>query len=124
MRTFILTLAGLTAAISAPAIASEGPTNGPVNATEFAKSIDHKDLDLTTDKGVSRLDERVRTRINQMCRNGGRDSDSIRLERQCRNSALASAKPGMRFAIAQANADRVRFAVNSSPAASDATPGA
>lgn len=117
--TALITLA-FTAALATPAIAAQGP----VNETEFAKDVDHSDLDLTTRKGVSVLDDRVRTRIKQMCRNGGRDSASIRLERQCRASALASAKSEVRFAIAKANADRVRLAANTTPKASDAAPGA
>ena len=124
MRTFsLIAPLALTAALTAvatPAMAEQGP----VNSTEFAKSIEHKDLDLTTKQGVSRLDDRIRTRINQLCRNGGRDSASIRLERQCRTSALAAAKPDVRFAIAKANAERVRFAANTSSPAKDATPGA
>lgn len=122
MRTFTILIAPAfaAAAIAAPAIAADGP----VNATDFAETVEHEDLDLTTREGVSRLDERIRTRINQMCRNGGRDSASIKLERQCRESALAAARPDVRFAIARANAERVRFAANTPAPQSDATPGA
>lgn len=120
MRTFSLIALTAIAAIATPAVASQGP----VNSTEFAASVDHDDLDLTTQDGVSRLDDRVRTRINQLCRNGGRDSASIRLERQCRESALEAATPDVRFAIAQANAERVRFATNTATPATDAAPGA
>ena len=120
MRTFSLIALTAAAALATPALASQGP----VNTTDFSASVDYKDLDLTQSKDVSRLDDRIRTRINQLCRNGGRDSASIRLERQCRTSALAAAKPGVRFAVAKANAERVRFAANSSSPASDATPGA
>ena len=119
MRNSII-FAAAAAALAIPAAASATPVNSP----EFEEVIDHKDLDLTTRDGVTRLDDRVRTKINQMCRNGGRDSASIRLERQCHTTALAAAKPGVRFAIAKANAERVRFATNSSSPASDATPGA
>ena len=120
MRTFSLIALTAIAAIATPAAASKGP----VNSTEFAETVDYKDLDLTTRNGVSRLDDRIRTRINQLCRNGGRDSASTRLERQCRASALAAAKPDVRFAIAKANAERVRFAANTPSPASDAAPGA
>lgn len=120
MRTHTLIALTSLAAIATPALASQGP----VNSTDFSETVDHKDLDLTTKKGVSRLDDRIRTRINQLCRNGGRDSASIRLERQCRASALAAAKPDVRFAIAKANAERVRFAANTPSPAKDATPGA
>ncbi|MEM7700635.1 MAG: UrcA family protein [Pseudomonadota bacterium] len=122
MRTFIVTLASLAAAIAVPAAASETAPN----ATDFATSIDHSDLDLSTDTDASRLDERVRTNIRKMCRNGGRDSDSIRLERQCRKSALASAQPGVNVAIANAKANAVarqaRLALNTAAPASSARP--
>ncbi|MFU7528863.1 UrcA family protein [Qipengyuania sp. ASV99] len=95
----------------------------PINSTEFEATVPHEDLNLSTQQGVSRLDERVRTRIRQLCRNGGRDSASIRLERECRAGAFAAAERQVRFAIAKANADRARFAANSSADGSD-TPGA
>ncbi|MEM7688192.1 MAG: UrcA family protein [Pseudomonadota bacterium] len=120
MRTFSLIALSALAAIAAPAAASQGP----VNSTDFSASVEHKDLDLTQRKDVSRLDDRIRTRINQMCRNGGRDSASVRLERQCRASALAAAQPEVRFAVAKANAQRTRFATNTAAPAKDAAPGA
>ncbi|EAQ30135.1 hypothetical protein NAP1_05145 [Erythrobacter sp. NAP1] len=120
MRNSII-FAAAAAALAIPAAASATP----VNSTEFEEVIDHKDLDLTTRDGVTRLDDRVRTKINQMCRNGGRDSASIRLERECRSSALAAAQTEVRVAVAQANAERARFAANTSnPASEAATPGA
>ncbi len=95
----------------------------PANATEFEADVAHDDLDLSTREGVARLDERVRTKARQMCANGGRDSASVRLERECRDSALAAAAPEIRVAIANARADRVRLAENA-PASPAATPGA
>lgn len=95
----------------------------PVNATPFETAIAHDDLDLGTNDGVSRLDERVRTKVRQMCRNGGRDGASLRLERECEASALAAAAPAIRVAVANARLDRVRLAANT-PASPAATPGA
>lgn len=94
----------------------------PVNATGFEAPVAHDDLDLTTSDGVSRLDERVRTKVRQMCANGGRDGASVRLERECRESALAATAPAVRVAIANARLERVRFAQNT-PASPAATPG-
>ena len=94
----------------------------PVNATEFEAPVAHDDLDLTTSDGVSRLDERVRTKVRQMCATGGRDGASVRLERECRESALAATAPAVRVAIANARLERVRFAQNT-PASPAATPG-
>lgn len=122
MRTLIVTLASLTAAIAVPAAATETAPN----ATDFAVGVEHSDLDLSTDAGVSRLDDRIRTKIRKMCRNGGRDSDSIRLERQCRESALASAQPEVNTAVAKAKANAVarqaRLALNTATPASAAQP--
>lgn len=118
MRSFAL-VAAATVAITAaaPALAA------PANSTEFNATVEHDDLDLTTQRGIARLDERVRTTVRRACANGGRDSASIRLERECRNGALAAAETQVRLAIVEANADRPRFASNSTAAVAD-TPGA
>lgn len=92
------------------------------HATGFEAHVAHDDLDLSTDEGAARLDERVRTKVRQMCRNGGRDGTSVRLERECRETALAATAPAVRMAIANARIERVRLAgmQTASPAA---TPG-
>lgn len=111
---FAIALAALT-----PAVAHASP----VNATDFDASVPHDDLDLTTRDGIARLDERVRTKARQMCANGGRDSASVRLERECRDSALAATAPAIRVAIVNARLDRVRLA-RTETASPAATPGA
>ena len=116
--TFRLPLAIAAALIVVPAAAQASP----VNTTEFEAPVAHDDLDLTTQNGVSRLDERVRTRVRQMCANGGRDGASVRLERECRDSALAATAPAIRVAIANARLDRVRLA-QTETASPAATPG-
>jgi UrcA family protein len=119
--TLRLPLALAAALILAPAVAHASPAN----TTEFDASVAHDDLDLTTNEGVSRLDERVRTWVRQMCQNGGRDSASVRLERDCRVSALAATAPQVRVAIANARAESIRFAERApSPTSPAATPGA
>jgi UrcA family protein len=119
--TLRLPLALAAALMLAPANAYASPAN----TSEFAAPVAHDDLDLTTSEGISRLDDRVRTRVRQMCQNGGRDSASIRLERECRASALAATAPAMRLAIANARAETVRFAERApTPASPAATPGA
>lgn len=119
--TLRLPLAVAAALMLTPAVAHASPAN----SSEFEAPVAHDDLDLTTSEGASRLDERVRTRVRQMCQNGGRDSASVRLERECRVSALAATAPAMRFAIANARAETVRFAERGpTPASPAATPGA
>lgn len=109
--------------ILVPAFAPVAASAAPVISTDFDSKVAHDDLDLTTREGVSRLDERVRTKVRQMCQNGGRDSVSVRLERECRQSALAATAPSVRMAIAEARLDAVRLAERS-PASPAATPGA
>lgn len=105
MRNNALSLAGVAAlSVSAPAMAD------PVRDKSFSVDVAHGDLDRATRDGVARLDERLRTHIRRMCANGGRDQASIQLERACRTSAIASAKPALRLAVAQARANAVHFA--------------
>ena len=104
MRFVLATFAASLAFAAAPAAASG------INATDFTAEVEHKDVDLTTQKGVALLDERIKTKIRQKCANGGRDLQSIRLERQCRESALASADRQVRFAVFEAKAAKVRLA--------------
>lgn len=119
--TLRLPLAVAAVLMLTPAVAHASPAN----SSEFEAPVAHDDLDLTTSEGVSRLDERVRTRARQMCQNGGRDSASVRLERECRVSALAATAPAMRLAIANVRAETVRFAERAAtPTSPAATPGA
>ena len=104
MRIALTLIAPVVALAAVPAIAA-----GP-NATEFETQVEHDGLDLATDNGVALLDERVKTIIRRKCANGGRDSASIQLERQCRETAFAAAEGQVRVAAAQARADKVRLA--------------
>lgn len=93
-------------ALLAPAMAAANP----VNPNDFAASVAYDDLDLANPADVSRLDDRVRTKIRQMCQNGGREGVSVRLERECRIGALAATASEVRVAVARAKADAVRLA--------------
>lgn len=123
MRNIITIAAASTALFAVPIAASAEPAN----STEFSTVVQLADLDLTDHADAARLDERVRTKVRQLCRLGGRDSQSVRLERECREGALAGALPQVRLAIARANAERARYAANEhAPFAANraATPGA
>lgn len=117
-KTFAIAAAAATI-LTVPAAANASP----VNSTEFEQVIETGDLDLSTQRGVAVLDSRIRTEIRRACANGGRDSASVRLERACRESAFAQAQTEVRLAIAEATANRPRFANNSSASNAD-TPGA
>lgn len=115
---------GAPLAVAIALMANHANAHGaPVNATEFEAPVAHDDLDLAKPGDVTRLDERVRTKVRQMCANGGRDGASLRLERECRETALAATAPAVRVAIANARLERLRFAENT-PASPAATPGA
>lgn len=118
MRIRLLIAAALASGIVLPASISAAP----VNETQFVEEVGHDDLDLATNEGAARLDDRVRNRIRQLCQNGGRDGASLRLERECRMSALADVGHKVRVAVANARVDRVRLAQNTAPSPT-ATPG-
>lgn len=104
MRLTALIFTSTIATLAAPAAA-----NGMIS-NDFSAEVAHEDIDLTTRQGVARLDERLKTIIRQKCANGGRDSQSRRLERQCRESAIASTEKQVRFAVLEAKARQVRLA--------------
>ncbi len=109
----LLTITAVAGAISAPPLAAQQSTHHSAGtATQFNVEVPHEDLDLTTEKGVARLEERIRTRIRQGCANGGRDSASVKLERKCRASTLAQTEPKLRFAIRSAHLSKERLARN------------
>ncbi|WP_298466377.1 UrcA family protein [uncultured Erythrobacter sp.] len=100
------------AALIAPAIALAAvpAAASGINANDFSAEVEIDGVDLTTQKGVALLDERLKTIIRQKCANGGRDTQSLRLERACRASARAAVKDQVRFAILEAKATKVRLA--------------
>jgi len=111
--------------LAVPALALTIPATvnaNPMNSNEFAATVAHDDLNLASPEDASRLDERVRTKIRQMCNNGGRDGVSVRLERECRTGALAATAPQVRLAVTRAEAEAVRFA-QTETASPAATPG-
>lgn len=110
-------MAALLLPFAAPANA------GTINQTRFSETIGYADLDLTTRRGVALLEARIETRIRMACRNGGRDGASLRLERECREAALAGAGQQVRLAVAEANAERIRLAERDAASRAD-TPGA
>jgi UrcA family protein len=112
----------LAAALACGLMLPVAATAAPVNETRFAEDVSHDDLDLTSPEDAARLEQRVRIRVRQLCQNGGRDSVSLRLERECRVSAMADAGHKVRVAIANAKVERVRLA-KIDPASPAATPG-
>ena len=118
MRIKLAIAALATAIIAAPAQANDATSNG------FSIQVPHADLDLTTQEGVSRLDDRVQTRIRQMCRTGSRDQVALKNERACRENARNQAAQSVRLAVAEANADKKRLALLIKGAPNAETPAA
>ena len=119
MRIRLLFTAALASAVTLPsaAMASAG------GDTRFAEDISYADLDLSTSEGASRLEQRVRDRVRQMCDDGHRDLASRWYQQKCQAMALADTNQKVRIAIASANADRTRMALNTTLSATE-TPGA
>lgn len=101
----------ITASLAALAITNPGPAkSAAILETPFTQTVETEDLDLTTPRDARRLEARIRTRIRQACASGSRDSASLQLERQCRDSAYSAAERAMTLAIAEAKDSSVRLA--------------
>ena len=81
-----------------------------MNATEFSTVMAFEDIDLTTQDGLALLDQRIKTIVRQKCANGSRESEALRLERDCRASAHAAAQDQVRVAIWRAIKEQIRLA--------------
>ncbi|MXO90205.1 UrcA family protein [Pontixanthobacter aquaemixtae] len=86
------------------------------SAAEPAPStvIETSDLDLTTKAGQQQLEERIEYKVRTMCRSGIGGVAGHKLDKQCRQTALANAERMADVAIAMANRDRVRIAASGS----------
>lgn len=85
----------VSAAVAAPAIAQ---TSDPVTAR-----IEVADLDLAKSKDRVRLSNRIRSAAQEICRFGTSGLAALAFERQCVETALASASPQVGLAIAKAS---------------------
>lgn len=77
-------------------------------------TVEHADLDLTTEAGIARLDARIEYAAKAMCASGGRDLQSRRYEIECRADVIESSRQVVGLAVAKAKADKVRFAATTS----------
>jgi UrcA family protein len=108
IRTMTLIAAASLAALAAPALA--GTSSDGARTT-----INVADLDLATTADRARLDTRLRSTINSLCRPGGRAlADQVRAQ-NCRDTALASVAPQVDRAIALAQRNQ-RLAALDMPA--------
>lgn len=119
----LTTFAGIAIAVSPHLVPTQAKA-APAQSTAFEVTVEYDDLDLTSERGVALLAARIEARVNQRCATGGRDGASLRLERRCREAALASTEEQVLLAVAKANADGIRLAEAERDAASSAhTPG-
>lgn len=95
-------LAGIAFALAA--LNSAGATMAQERPMESRTEIvSFLDLDLATDRGVERLDQRLHRAVNRVC--GRSIMQSVRESREardCRDAAWESVQPQRSFAIAQA----------------------
>ena len=73
-------------------------------------TIDVSDLDLAKPEGTERLDTRIQMQIRRMCAVSDRSLAAKKLERTCRETALAQAEPKVRLAVRQARLQTLRLA--------------
>lgn len=65
--------------------------------------VTHADLDLGSESGRARLEQRVRSAADRLCRDDGRASpEGGYLNRACFDAALANALPQVRLAVSRA----------------------
>lgn len=110
LQTALIAPLAPIALFAAPLHAQTGDAGVP------SVTVDASDLDLATPEGAARLDTRMKTRINRMCAVADRSLSARKLERACRETALAQAEPKMRFAVQQARLNSVRLASEQAPA--------
>jgi UrcA family protein len=88
---FARTVSALAAAaLSTVALAGSPALAGQVETQSVVVSF--ADLNLGQSQGIARLDSRLRIAARQVCDTGNRDIHSLRLESECRASALSSAR--------------------------------
>ena len=106
-----------TIAIAAALLAAPAVAHASDEAPGY--TVETRDLALTTEAGIARLDARIEYAAKSMCFTGGRDSQSLRAEAACRKDVIDSNAAAVRLAVANANAAKVRVAatVSSHPGA-------
>lgn len=77
-------------------------------------TVETRDLALTTEAGIARLDARIEYAAKSMCYTGSRDSQSLRAEAACRKDVIESNAAAVRLAVANANARKIRVAATTS----------
>lgn len=93
-----LTLAAATLAILATPVAGRDlPT----------VSINISDLDLNTEAGQRKLDERIDITARRICRSGGFDHGARKAEAECRLAVKMKIAPDVKLAIANARQERL-----------------
>lgn len=74
---------------------------------ERSMTVRYGDLDLSSDRGVERLNTRVRMAANKVCDvRLARDLNAVRQAYACRDTALDRATRDVDFAVARARSDQ------------------
>jgi len=82
-------------------VALFGVTAGPAIAAETVPiaRVGFSDLDLTSEAGVNRLEQRVGRAVRKVCATGARSLEDQRWERRCKIESAARASVGIAGAI-------------------------
>ncbi len=99
LRTFTLVTVAAVSAVSVttPAFAA-GDTQ--------SRTISYADLDLKSDAGVARLNQRVRVALGEVCGDAGtRDLAARAHALACRRTAMETVRPNVELAVANARSD-------------------
>ena len=96
-NNLFLALAALAASSSliAPTVA-EAQQGG---VEQFSERVSYSDLNLATDAGQQRLDQRIASAVRSLCETGGRDLRSRILQAECIDRARQSADRQVRLAV-------------------------
>jgi UrcA family protein len=75
----------------------------PAREVPEVQLVSHADLDLSSTNGRARLEQRVRSAADRLCRDDLRASpEGGYLDRKCFDAAVANALPQVRLAVARA----------------------
>ncbi|WP_448140374.1 UrcA family protein [Sphingopyxis fribergensis] len=77
--------------------------------------VNHRDLDLTNEADVARLDQRIASSVKRACPVLTRDLRELSHARQCRKTAAAHATARKDIAVAAAQANRQHLASAQGP---------
>jgi UrcA family protein len=94
-----------------PALAAAAAA-APAPETSEVQLVTHADLDLGSASGRARLEQRVRSAADRLCRDDGRASpEGGYLNRACFDAAVANAAPQVQLTVSRAGNQHAPVAI-------------